>query len=312
MKCESRHIVSVLLCFLMLICVTPTAVLGRDLVETNRSVSLTLEYGRADAEFSLYRVGSISESGEISLNEDLRNKYQVTLATDQEGWAALAKTLAPYAQRDQWSPAASGKTDAGGKLVFSSLRVGLYLVVGAPLKAEKTTYTPQPFIICLPNLENEKSPWIYDVTAKPKYEETTDPDETAAYKVLKVWKNSNGVSQPKSVQVELLKDGSVYDTVTLNAENNWRHTWENLSVDSDWAVVEKEVPQGYTVSTVLENKTFVITNTAKSTGDTSESTKPSKLPQTGMLWWPVGILASAGLVLFLLGWIRRQNSHEKE
>ena len=29
-----------------------------------------------------------------------------------------------------------------------------------------------------------------------------------------------------------------------------------------------------------------------------------KLPQTGMLWWPVPLLAVAGVALFLAGWIR--------
>lgn len=33
----------------------------------------------------------------------------------------------------------------------------------------------------------------------------------------------------------------------------------------------------------------------------------SKLPQTGQLWWPVPILACAGLVFFVIGLVRRRN-----
>ena len=36
----------------------------------------------------------------------------------------------------------------------------------------------------------------------------------------------------------------------------------------------------------------------------------SKLPQTGMLWWPIPILVISGMVLFMIGWIRRQRSGE--
>lgn len=41
-----------------------------------------------------------------------------------------------------------------------------------------------------------------------------------------------------------------------------------------------------------------------------EKVPQSKLPQTGMLWWPVPIFAGSGLLLFLVGWIRRQRSGE--
>lgn len=31
------------------------------------------------------------------------------------------------------------------------------------------------------------------------------------------------------------------------------------------------------------------------------------LPQTGQLWWPVYVMAGAGLLLFVIGWIRRRS-----
>ena len=37
-----------------------------------------------------------------------------------------------------------------------------------------------------------------------------------------------------------------------------------------------------------------------------------KLPQTGQLWWPVPMLACAGMTLFLLGWVRKEQAgHER-
>lgn len=43
----------------------------------------------------------------------------------------------------------------------------------------------------------------------------------------------------------------------------------------------------------------------------SSSPKPSVLPQTGQLWWPVPLLACAGLALFLVGWLRRGGRNEE-
>lgn len=37
-----------------------------------------------------------------------------------------------------------------------------------------------------------------------------------------------------------------------------------------------------------------------------------KLPQTGQLWWPVPILAFAGLLFFILGWFRRKWSESDD
>lgn len=36
-----------------------------------------------------------------------------------------------------------------------------------------------------------------------------------------------------------------------------------------------------------------------------EHDPPGRLPKTGQLWWPVMLLASAGLLFFVIGWLRR-------
>ena len=45
-------------------------------------------------------------------------------------------------------------------------------------------------------------------------------------------------------------------------------------------------------------------NTTSTSGNTARVT----LPQTGQLWWPVWILAGAGVVLLVIGLIRRKTS----
>lgn len=160
--------------------------------------------------------------------------------------------------------------------------------------------------------------------------------DQADFTVVKVWDDTGKTSsRPKSVTMQLLKDGQLYDTVTLNADNNWRHTWKGLDRKYMWQVVETTVPSGYTVCIDREGTAFVVTNTAKGTGSSSSSNKPpvtpttpngnnggggngngngggSKLPQTGMLWWPVPVLAAAGMVVFVIGWSRRRRQERAD
>jgi hypothetical protein len=124
--------------------------------------------------------------------------------------------------------------------------------------------------------------------------------------------------------VELLRDGEVFDIIKLTEEDGWRYTWKGLDGAHKWQVVEKDIPEGYTVSISQENTTFVITNTGSDeflgTTDPEKPKKPGKpgggggggkLPQTGMLWWPVPALAASGILVFLLGWARNSKGKEE-
>ena len=63
---------------------------------------------------------------------------------------------------------------------------------------------------------------------------TTEETEVS---VKKVWDDENNQDgkRPASVRVQLLADGIVKETVTLNAANSWVHTWSNLDVFADGA-----------------------------------------------------------------------------
>ena len=138
--------------------------------------------------------------------------------------------------------------------------------------------------------------------------------------------------RPESIVVQLLCGGKVYDTVTLSQDNSWRYQWENLSAGCAWSVVEKTVPDGYTVTVDRQGLTFLVTNTCgeeqpEEPGEPEEPDTPDepdtpeepetpggqdepKLPQTGLLWWPVPLLACCGLLLFLIGWKIRRNDEK--
>ena len=101
--------------------------------------------------------------------------------------------------------------------------------------------------------------------------------------------------------------------MTLNDSNNWRYEWTDLDESFKWQVTEYKTPENYTVSVSREGITYVMTNTYQSerpgtpeTPGKSGTPGNARLPQTGMLWWPVPLLAFAGLLLFLIGWGKRR------
>lgn len=134
------------------------------------------------------------------------------------------------------------------------------------------------------------------------------PDgETIDRSVLKRWSDAGYENKrPASVTVRLLRDGEVYDTVTLDQSCDWQHAWTGLPRCGDdgneisWTVREDAV-SGYTASVTQTGDTFVITNAYDN----------PKLPQTGQLWWPVPLLAAAGLGLICVGLSMRKRDENE-
>lgn len=323
-----------------------------DMIDTERESSLTVYFGKdgegfSGVKFQLYRVADISETGRYALTGDFAGYFVSLEGLDSSGWRALAQTLDAYVDRDRLQPLAESVTGEDGKICWSGLRTGLYLVTGESYVKEPDTYTPEPFLVSLPMLDAGGTSWKYDVGAACKYGSDEDtPGDTVSRKVLKVWRDGQDKeNRPQEIKVQLLMDGEEYDSVILNADNNWRYTWEKLEKDHAWKIVEEDVPPGYMVSVNRQGITFVVTNT-RSGGDdgggggddggggdktripdppapTGDLPQPPVteipddqiplgnlpiLPQTGMLWWPVPLLACSGPFLLLLGWNRRRNS----
>lgn len=289
-------------------CMAATASARGD-VDTGRSASLTVYFGEggsgfSDVEFDIYHVADISDTGDYTLTGDFQG-YPVSLEDlDSSGWRALAQTLASYAVRDSLNPLQSQKTGQDGRSYFPGLTVGLYLVTGASHEKEGTTHTPEPMLVSLPMLA-EDGERLYDVEVSCKFDSETIP-AFVERKVQKVWKDDgNEEKRPEKIAVQLLENGTVVDTVTLSKENNWEYTWENLDGSSRWQVAEANVPDGYTVAITQEGTVFIMTNTRP-------SEPPPKLPQTGMLWWPVPVLACGGLLLIVIGFVRRRRGEQDE
>ncbi len=315
--------------------VPPVAAHAMERPDISREATLVLSYqseGKKleNVSFQLYRVADMSDSIRFTLAGDFK-AYPVQVNNlDSSGWAAAAQTLATYAKADGISPLKEGKTDKEGLLDFGKLQTGLYLIVGETVKQGNKTYTTAPSLLSLPGLLEDDT-WNYDLTVNPKSSVHTSHTpggggdrpgpSTVQRSVVKVWKD-NGFEQqrPSEIKVWLLRDGTRYDSVTLNANNYWRYTWEDLNSSFDWSVLEESVPNGYSVTYAVGNRVLTITNTytIPRTPDNPpdgeeeillpdmpepEAEAPEeKLPQTGLLWWPVPVMAVLGLLLFSAGW----------
>ncbi|MBQ9951147.1 MAG: Cna B-type domain-containing protein [Clostridia bacterium] len=76
--------------------------------------------------------------------------------------------------------------------------------------------------------------------------------------VKKSWVGGHGAD---SVEVNLLQDGQVIDTKTLNAANDRKYTWSELESGHSYTVEEKTVVPGYTSGTEVEIEEIVNTQT---------------------------------------------------
>ncbi len=304
-----KKTVPVLLALLLLATLLPMQAYAAGPIDTDADASLTVTYRYGSTvlpgvQFDAYRVADVSFDTQFTLTGDFRD-YPVSVdGLDAAGWNELAVTLKGYVQADSLTAFATGTTDENGTLRFSG-KPGLYLIIGKGIVLGEYSYTCAPFIACLPDMDTENNAWNYDVTANPKAarDKDFDPTEDTAItrKVLKVWEDHGYTDEiPQEIEVTLFCDGEVYDTVSLSKENNWRYTWDTLERGHDWTLTEETV-EGYTVKITQEGQTFVVTNTNRKAPATSTPTSGGKLPQTGVLWWPVPILLMLGLVFVGIG-----------
>ncbi len=149
----------------------------------------------------------------------------------------------------------------------------------------------------------ESDDWSYTFDNLPKYEDgkeivytiTEDAvtDYTTTYDgydiknsytpgktsitVTKVWDDSNDKDgiRPDSIQVQLYANGEKSgDVVTISANSNWRHTWDDLDEKKNGETIEYSVKEvsdaaGYTKTEGnVDNGNVTITNSHTSKNDT--------------------------------------------
>ena len=261
-------------------------------------------------QWNIYRIGE-RQGGAWVLTGAFAG-YPVDLRdSSAESVSGAAAALEGLILQEQIRPVQSGETDETGALTVTAADAGLYLAVPRVLYIGNTEYIASPLIFetGLPDSADTVFPKILSAQ--------TEDTLTQRYSVEKVWVGDGETAHPADVTVDLYQNGVLADTVTLNAENHWRYTWDARQSRAEWYAAERDIPQNYSVAVTNEDTKFYIKNTftggsretiAPPVTGTAPQTEPDqpKLPQTGQLWWPVMPLSLIGLFMILLGLYCRQ------
>ena len=268
--------------------VPAVSVLGYELPDPDKPVSLSMtlkytdeeEHCASGAKITIYKVADFLPAG--SSAQFVLNKDYVSSGLDIDGKITQSQIddLQKYTEKNNIT-GLTGMTDKDGKIVFDGLVSGVYLVSATSLPDGFTSFVP--FLYYLPYYDQDSGNWVCDGVAEPKISYVSPVTIT----VKKVW-NDNNKNRPVSVTVQLVNDDGVYDTVTLNKDNDWRYEWNNMRSDKTWSVQEIDIPADYKATYSSSGYEFTITNT-------------SQLVQTGQLQWPVPVMLFAGSFLICAG-----------
>lgn len=247
MKCKSSKSWLIALCFLMA-CLIPCPVKGADEIG---GANVRFSHSLGSVEVSLYHAAQ-KQNGSYVPTEQFKNG-SIQLDNSQNSHSSdLAGTLYSYVRRQNLKPVRTIMLDESGQGQVENLDHGLYLVTSPVYDAGGIQYFVNPTTV-------ELNPGD-DLMMRLKLQLYLIADEFIS--IEKVWKDENGKTMPapqNEVNAELLRDGVVMDTVSLNGSNGWKKTW-NISEEDHWTVMEKNVPEGYRLTIEQNGLKFRLVN----------------------------------------------------
>lgn len=290
-----KRITAFLLCVIVLMSALSLSAFAVEPIDTHKKGSIAFNYHLEGLEIKTYRIADVFPDGTFALTGDFKD-YPISIygITSKAEWKNIASTLSSYIAADGIAPDFSGTTDKDGIVSFNDTPVGLYLTLSVRAETEDDISVFEDFITILPT--KDENGYNYDISAFPKCEEYTVKPDEVEYKVVKQWKdNGYAEKRPEKIEVEIIKNGKTESTQYLTAENNWCYSWSADDDGSVWQAVERKIPDGYTVTTVKNGSTIIITN-AYDYGDPDS-------PQTGdtaVLWPYILIMCFSGLMMILI------------
>ena len=281
-------------------------------VEPERPSSLTVKYGDNETGYEgetidVYRVAEVFEDGTYALTGAFA-KYPVNIygITTQKEWEYVRSTLASYIVADDIEPDYSDVTDEEGCVSWKNILPGIYLVSDVVVEDDRRTLEFESFLVVVPTA-NEDGTYNYDIVCEPKcvifeLEGEGEAPFVVQYKVVKQWKDyGKEEKRPDAIEVGIYKDGILDSTIELSEKNNWTYVWKAEIDGSIWTAVEKDVPEGYSVTITEDENVILITNACK-----GEGVRPETGDQTSV--WPYILgLCCSGLLLIIVGiWRKRK------
>ena len=308
-------ILALLLCF----CLLPSYVQAasttdaKEPIAAEKDCSLTIAYCCEDTAFSgqtvkLYKIAEVSANFQYTLTASFADSGLILNGVQTNGeWDVIRSTLEAYILANNAEPIMTATTDETGQADFASLKPGLYLASAVHVVQSDLGCSFDSALVSLPGLGADGL-WQYSVSvsAKPELLPPIESDEEITLQVLKLWKD-DGKNRPKSVEIEIFRDGASYETVTLSEETHWAYSWHAKDDGSDWMVVERNIPTGYTATVEERGTTFLVTNTQTA----EDHTDPPKTGDTSNLLLYTVLMYVSGTMLILLGIWGKRNNHEK-
>ena len=181
----------------------------------------------------------------------------------------------------------SSISDNNGKVSFSNLDLGLYLIRQTN-KLNKYT-SIDSYLVTLPTIENNT--WVYDIYSIPKTEIQKKMDIT----IIIEWKTEKDIKD-KEITAELFNDNQKVNEYLITKDDNW--TRSDTVLLSDKYSVKGETIDGLNISYVVEGNVFRIIYS-------------DNLPQTGENLYITYILAFTGLIFIMLGVTLKKNEKNR-
>lgn len=255
------------------------------------SISVTLTEQKqnkpiVDAELSVYYVATVVMNDVGDLIYDYTKDFkEIDVPVDD---SSLATKLDTFLTENK-VPSIKMVTDDMGTAIANDLPLGLYFV-----KQTNSVegYAPcTSFLVTVPN-ESEEG-YVYEVNASPK----TEVAKVTTITIKKVWNTNGSTAATEGVTIQLLKNGNVVKTATLNKHNNWQVIFTDMPESDAYSIKEVNVPKGFTATYKQNGYIFTVTNT-------------STLIQTGQLIWPIPVLLVGGMVLIAVGVVLLQKKRK--
>ena len=277
----NRKIIMCVMILLFLCCPITVFAQGFDFQKTGSvCVTLTGQYDKepiTDAELYVYYVATVSMNTNGNLSYVYTDSFK-NCGIDIED-PSLANKLDAYLLEHNVS-SIKITTDKNGTATCKNLALGLYFI--RQTEAVGGFAPCAPFMVTIPAKNGEN--YVYDVKALPKTEVT----KLTSVTIKKVWNTDKTTESANSVTVQLLKNGNVVKTATLNAQNNWQVTYSDMPESDAYSIKEVDIPKGFSATYTQNGYVFTVTNS-------------STLIQTGQLTWPIPMLAIGGMLLIAVG-----------
>ena len=277
-----RKIITVCVTILLLLTCSHT-VFAEDFDKSKTgSVSVTLIEQKQNepivgAELSVYYVATVAINSSGNLNYAFTDAFEDSEINIDD--PSIATKLDAFVLEHNVS-SVKVTTNENGTATCQNLPLGLYFVkqTGAVQGFAPCT----SFVVTVPGKNSDG--FVYEVNASPK----TEVARLTSITIKKVWNTDASTQATDSVKVQLLRNGHVVKTATLNAQNNWQITYNNMPESDAYSIKEVDVPKGFTATYKQNDYVFTVTNT-------------STLIQTGQLMWPIPVLAMGGMILIAVG-----------